>query len=447
MSRLVGLFLAITVSWVFQPQMDATGLSLVSVALADDDDDDDNRSRRSARDDDDDDRGNRRRIRSNDDDDDGPARRRIPARQPARAVAPPPPPLPDRAENEILARGLSEDGLAGLLAQDFTTIESDTLSNGQLLVRLLKPAALGMDEALAGVRGLASAEGSDFNHFYRSEQGGECRGGDCPARQMINWPVASPACGPLPRIGMVDTGLNAGHEALVNAKIKLHRLSDAGEASDLLHGTAVAALLVGAADSRAPGLVPEAELLAVDAFHRAGEDQRSDAYSLIRALDHLDDQEVRIANLSLAGPANAALEAQIAQMDAMGILVVAAAGNNGPAAAPAYPAAYPQVVAVTAVDRRGAVYRRAGRGSHIDLAAPGVDVWTAASISGARTKTGTSYAAPFVSAAAALLLQGQPDLTNDQLRARLLADARDLGDKGRDNIFGQGLLSPQSPCR
>ncbi|MCF3974274.1 S8 family serine peptidase [Paracoccus salsus] len=440
--RKIVLFLLLgAMSLTAQPRPDgAGGVSLIAVAQADDhdDDDDDGGGRRARNSDDDDDDG--RRVRDDDDDDAAPVRRRV-RRQAA------PPPLPQRAENEILARGLAEDDLAALLAQGFDSLESDRLGTGRLLVRLRKPAALGMNQALAVVRGLAEAEGSDFNHFYRTEQGEECRGIDCPARLMIGWPETPQSCGPLPRIGMVDTGLNVEHSALAGARIELHRLQDARPASDLLHGTAVAALLVGDSDSRAPGLVPQAELLAVDAFHRAGQDQRSDAFSLIRALDYLSRRQVRIVNLSLAGPGNAALEAQIARMDAQGILMIAAAGNNGPAAPPAYPAAYPQVLAVTAVDRRGVVYRRAGRGPHIDLAAPGVDVWTAASISGARTKTGTSYAAPFVSAAAALMLQGEPELSNAALRARLLGDARDLGAEGRDDIFGQGLVTPRQTCR
>lgn len=420
------LCFALTSTLSLQSEGRDGGFSLIAVALADDDDDGGRRGRRGADD---------------DDDDDGPrVRRRVRA-------APPPAPLPQRAANEVVARGLSEQALSDLLARDFEAIEIETLSGGTLLARLRKPAALTMNQALRVVRDAAPAEGSDFNHFYRAEQAAACRGIDCPARQMIDWPVAAPGCGSLPRLGMVDTGLNAGHDALAGARVELLRTDGRRAKSDLLHGTAVAALLVGARDSRAPGLVPGAELVAVDAFHRAGKDQRSDVFSLIRALDRLSERQVRIANLSLAGPPNAALEAQVAQMDASGILLVAAAGNHGPAAGPAYPAAYPQVIAVTAVDRRGQVYRRAGRGDHIDLAAPGVDVWTAASVSGARTKTGTSYAAPFVTAAAALLLQENPSLSNAQIRARLLDGARDLGARGRDAIFGAGLVVPPATCR
>ncbi|WP_295044347.1 S8 family serine peptidase [uncultured Paracoccus sp.] len=306
-----------------------------------------------------------------------------------------------------------------------------------------------MDQARDRLRGLSAESQADFNHFYRSEQAGQgdrCQGADCLAREMIDWPASLGTCAALPRIGMVDTGLNADHAALAGAAIRVHRIDTEAAPSDLLHGTAVASLLVGRGDTRSPGLVPGAELIAVDAFQKVAQDQRADAFALIEALDYLEAQDVRIVNLSLAGPQNAALDAQLAQMAAADILLIAAAGNGGPRAAPAYPAAHEAVLAVTAVDRRGEIYRRANRGDHIDLAAPGVNVWTAASISGARTKTGTSYAAPFVTAAAALAWQRDPTLTAAALRDRLRAAARDLGPDGPDAIFGAGLIAPPSPC-
>ncbi len=427
MSRLV-LFLAlVALTLAAHPRPGADGWSLVATAQADDDDDDDDGG------DDDDD----------DDDDDRVVRRARPA--PAAAPAP----LPTRAENEVLARGLGDDDLTTLQAEGFRILQQRGLTGGDSLVRLLKPAALTMDQARDRVRALAVGADADFNHFYRSEQSGQgarCDGPDCLARDMIGWPVGLAGCGALPRIGMVDTGLNADHAALSDARIRVHRIETGAQPSDLLHGTAVASLLVGDADSRSPGLVPGAELVAVDAFQTVAADQRADAFGLIEALDYLAAQDVRIVNLSLAGPPNAALARQISRMVADDVLLIAAAGNYGPKAAPAFPAAYEAVLAVTAVDRRGQVYRRANRGAHIDLAAPGVNVWTAASVSGARTKTGTSYAAPFVTAAAALLWQRDPSLTAAQLRDRLRQGARDLGPDGPDAIFGAGLIAPPPAC-
>ncbi|MGL4238648.1 S8 family serine peptidase, partial [Tabrizicola sp.] len=113
---------------------------------------------------------------------------------------------------------------------------------------------------------------------------------------------------------------------------------------------------------------------------------------------------------------------------------------------PAYPGAYPAVVAVTAVDRNGTVYRRAGQGAHVDLAAPGVEIWTAASVKGARPKTGTSFAAPFVSAAAAAQLAANPELTANEVIQRLTGSARDLGDAGFDEVYGYGLVQAAPSC-
>jgi len=389
-------------------------------------------------DDDDDDDGD------DDDDDDAPVRRRQ-APPPAARVAP----LPVRAPNEVIARGLSAEDLQILRDAGFRVLRSVTLASGEPLHRLRKPDRMSMAAARAMVREVGSASAADFNHFYRPGNAeAACSGADCLARQMIAWPAETSGCGGPVRIGMVDTGLNADHAVLKNARIRVHRI-DPGkglEQSDALHGTAVASLLVGRPDSRTPGLVPDAELVAVDAFYKQRKDERADAFALVEALDYLTRQQVDIVNLSLAGPPNDALARQIALMAGQDIVLVAAAGNGGPSAKPAFPAAYEQVIAVTAVDRRAQVYRRANRGGHIDLAAPGVNVWTAASISGARTKTGTSFAAPFVTAAAALILQSEPGLAAAEVRSRLQQDARDLGKAGQDEIFGHGLIQPAA-CR
>lgn len=362
------------------------------------------------------------------------------------APAPPPPPPPGRAADEVISRGLSAADLTALEAEGFVRLHETSLRDGDPLHRLRKPPALTLDQARERLR--ETGADADFNHYYRSETGAPanpCRGSECLAREMIDWPEVQD-CGAPPRVGMIDTGLNPDHATLREARLVVHRLDQGAAASGAVHGTAVAALLVGDRGSRSPGLVPHLPLIAVDAFYRDRNDERADAFALVEALDWLAAQEVRIINLSLAGPDNELLAQKVRALEAAGVLMVAAAGNGGPRAAPAYPAAYDEVLAVTAVDRRGQVYRRAGRGEHIDIAAPGVDVWTAASISGARTKTGTSFATPFVTAAAALLVQAEPDLPPAKLRNLLRESARDLGAEGHDAVFGHGLLTPPKVC-
>ncbi|MDO5632319.1 MAG: S8 family serine peptidase [Paracoccus sp. (in: a-proteobacteria)] len=373
---------------------------------------------------------------------------RQPRAQPTRRApaAVPAPPPPTRAENEIIARGLNEAQLTALEAEGYSIILRRDLAGGQSLVRLRKPAAVTMDDARAAIAALPGVT-ADFNHFYRPEATAGCSGDDCLIRTMVEWPT-NVQCGAAPVIGMIDTGLNESHDALSQARITLHRIEDIeGVAqSDKVHGTGVAALLVGDADSRTPGLVPHMPLIAVDAFHKSASDERADAFALVQGLDWLAEQDVRIVNMSLAGPMNDLLSEKVGQLDDRNILIVAAAGNAGPRAAPSFPAAFDRVLAVTAVDRRGQAYRRASRGGHIDLAAPGVEVWTAASIRGARPQTGTSFAAPFVTAAAALMLQENPDLTPADLRDRLRSSARDLGAEGQDDIYGHGLLTLPQVC-
>ena len=374
-----------------------------------------------------------------------PAPRRA-APQPAAPVAS----LPDNAPDEIVALGLSAEDLEILLAENFELISEQALPGLALSTQRLRvPPELSLIEARTRVRALPSGENADFNHYYRTNEttdSSACSGQHCPSWQLVAW-TPSNTCGTGIRLGMVDTDLNEGHLTFANAALTVERTSDADlDRSRAVHGTAVAALLVGDHDSRSPGLLPQAELIAVDVFNRDGSDERADVISLIGGLASLAERNVDAINLSLAGPPNVLLEAVIDQLVAGGTILVAAAGNAGPRSEPLYPAAYDAVIAVTAVTLGSRVYRRAVQGPHIDLAAPGVDVWSAASVSGARWHTGTSFAAPFVTAAAAVLRQGEPDMTPDQIRTALAADARDLGTEGRDDVYGYGLVAGVPAC-
>src|SRR5690606_36077764 len=123
-----------------------------------------------------------------------------------------------------------------------------------------------------------------------------------------------------------------------------------------------------------------------------------------------------------------------------------AAGNGGRGAPPAYPAAWPGVLAVTAVDAGLNPYRQAARGPQVDFAAPGVNLWTAASISGGRLRSGTSYAAPFVTAALAAVRARRPGQPLAETVADLARCAEDRGEAGHDEIFGHGIISSADQC-
>jgi subtilisin family serine protease len=148
--------------------------------------------------------------------------------------------------------------------------------------------------------------------------------------------------------------------------------------------------------------------------------------------------DVRVINVSLVGPANAALERVVSRLVASDRLLVAAVGNDGPAAAPLYPAAYPGVVGVTAVDVKRRVLPEACRGPHVAFAAPGADMAAAAERTFAAVR-GTSFAAPIVAGLLAREWREGSD-TPDELLARLSRAATDLGRGGRDDIYGAGLV-------
>ncbi|MEM9782077.1 MAG: S8 family serine peptidase [Pseudomonadota bacterium] len=238
---------------------------------------------------------------------------------------------------------------------------------------------------------------------------------------------------------MIDTGIDQSHPTLRDAAITARSfLPDGAEAEENGHGTAIAAMLVG---ERAPGaapLAPGAQLLAAGVFRAEGDALRADAFAVVRGLDWAIGAGARVIAMSIEGADNAVL-ARAVRASAARANLVAAGGNRGPDGAAAYPAAYPQVIAVSAVDARLRPYRAGNRGSYLEIAAPGVGVVSAGGAAGRQAWSGSSFAVPYVAAA---LLRARAETAGDPIAARrLLAEqTRDLGPPGRDPIFGYGLL-------
>ena len=322
---------------------------------------------------------------------------------------------------------------------------TDLGADGGRLLRLSLPTGRTADAAIAEIGALVPGALSDRNHLYQPNDL-TCVDGSCAAHDLIGWSGWPSAHAP--RIGMIDTGINTGHSALAGQRLTEIQ-ADLGErdAAGRQHGTAIATLLLGRLDSTTPGLLPHAELVAVEAFHRSGGAEAADAFTLSRAVDVLVGSGVVVVNMSFAGPDNAVLRRLVERAAAAGVGLVAAAGNGGPGAPPAYPAAWPEVVAVTAVDAALRPWRQANRGPYVTLAAPGVRLWTAASVSGGRLRSGTSYAAPFVTAALAVERARTPGVPAPEALRRLIACARDLGEAGFDDVFGHGLVSAPDQCR
>lgn len=332
---------------------------------------------------------------------------------------------------------------AALIAAGYPVLQQHQMA-GSRLYRLGLPPGRNPDQALVELAELFPGAPADRNTLYTPDEF-LCEDGNCGAQEMVGWSGWPSAMAP--RIGMIDTAINPDHEALVGQKLTV-LTPDMGrrDAAGRQHGTAIAALLIGRIDSRTPGLLPLAHLYAVEAFHRSGRQDAADAYTLAGAIDHLVGAGVTVINMSFSGPENFVLQALVQRAAGAGIGLVAAAGNGGPGAAPVYPAAWPEVIAVTAVDAGLQPYRQANRGPYVTLAAPGVNLWTAASISGGRLRSGTSYAAPFVTAILAVERARAPGLPLEDHTARLIACARDLGDAGHDEVFGNGLVTAPGQC-
>jgi hypothetical protein len=365
-------------------------------------------------------------------------------------------PKPRWSSRSIVASGLSQVDLARLTAQGFRIETRTQGSIAPQVIRLQVPSGISVAQARQRVRLLDAQASVDFDQFYYLDEGTPaCTGAECQSPSLVNWASLvrwsgsnASQCGPAPLIGVIDTGINVEHGALKGQVIEIVAQPTRRAIASLQdHGTAVAALLVGRPGSETPGLLPAARLVAVDAFYRdGGTADRTDVTSLVAAIEALAERGVRVINLSLSGPANEVLQKAIAAAQAKGIVIVAAAGNNGAGAEPSYPAAYPDVIAVTAVDRELNVYRRATHGPYVDLAAPGVNVWTASAQGSGTLRTGTSYAVPFVSAAAGMLLASNPMLDAKALQTRLEEYSRDLGKPGKDPVFGFGLIQMAGLC-
>jgi Subtilase family len=342
--------------------------------------------------------------------------------------------------------------------------DKTAVEGGDRVVRLSAPPntdAIRAQELLSKELPGARIELNKVYRLYRAsmrDEGGTRKPGEVPSsaqgcppercfsRQVIQWDDHLGACAKGLRIGVIDTGIDASHPAFKDRRI--HRASFVPEgraaASDW-HGTGVLAILAGNPGSGTPGLVPDADFYTASIFF-AEEDGAlaTDTVSLTKALAWMRDNDVKLINMSFSGPPDDLVMEAIEELSARGTVLVAAAGNEGPAADPAYPAAYAQVIAVTAVTRDRRNYRYANRGMHIDVAAPGVDIWTA--VPGAREgpHTGTSFAAPHVTGAIAVMpreaLTGKKDDLLDSM------PVIDLGDPGRDPIYGRGLLTAPSTC-
>jgi subtilisin family serine protease len=190
--------------------------------------------------------------------------------------------------------------------------------------------------------------------------------------------------------------------------------------------------------ARRMGSAPAARMLAIRAFAVAPNGGESTSFVILKALDYAAAHRAQIVNMSFAGPNDALVERGISAAATKGIVMVAAAGNTGAKSPPLYPAAYRSVIAVSATDAQDKLFAASNRGGHIAISAPDVDIFLPAPDEKYQIASGTSFSAAYVSGLAALLLERDPALKPDEVRAILMKTARDLGAPRRDDLFGAG---------
>ena len=194
------------------------------------------------------------------------------------------------------------------------------------------------------------------------------------------------------------------------------------------------------------GLLPAAELSHANIFEINDSGRvAANVLGLVKGVDWVVGENVHVINLSVAGSSNQVLDRVLLKARRQGHILVAAAGNGGPTAAPAYPAAYDYVIAVTAVDVQQQLYEFANRGDYIEFAAPGVSIWTAVP-GGGRLQSGTSFAAPYISVLIALGVAQGRTRTPEAARQALMQQLLDLDEPGRDELFGSGLVRQPRHC-
>ncbi|GAB4194249.1 MAG: S8 family peptidase [Roseiflexaceae bacterium] len=249
-------------------------------------------------------------------------------------------------------------------------------------------------------------------------------------------------------IAILDTGVSSSHPDLSGKVLPGYNFfRNNGDASDDNgHGTYTAGVAAAESDNGEgiAGICWGCKILPVKVLGPRGQ---GDDASVAQGIRWAVDQGARILNLSLGSPEESeVLRDAVRYAYDRNVLLVAASGNGqAEGNVPNYPAAYPEVLAVSATDGSDVTTGFTTTGSYVDIAAPGVGVWSTVwdsqqgdTYSGSN---GTSAAAPYVAGAAALVLSLRPELSNAQLAEALMRSADDKGPPGRDNDYGAGRLN------
>jgi subtilisin family serine protease len=334
--------------------------------------------------------------------------------------------------SEVVALSPSPAALESARAEGFNVGRTRTLDGLDVTIIVLQaPTGMSTRRALQRLRQLDPGGIYDFNHVYLDS--GVVADGAAEAPVTSSATPSTPVPGV--RVGLIDGGLQRSHP--VFRDVSIHEHGCVGGNVPSAHGTAVASLLVGHAEHFS-GAAVGAELYSADVYCGLATGGAVDAVA--DAFAWMSRERVPVINISLVGPANGLLEHLVRIVTTRGHIVVAAVGNDGPGAPPLYPAAYPAVIAVTGVDAHRRVLIEACRGKHVDFAAPGADMAAAGLEAEFSLVRGTSFAAPIAAGLFARQLTQIDRARADAAVAALTSQAVDLGVRGPDKVYGNGLV-------
>jgi hypothetical protein len=350
---------------------------------------------------------------------------------------------------EVVVANLSGEAEEDVRRLGFVVLDEQQLASlGLTVTRLRVPQRMTAPAARTLLAARFPKVVVDVNAVYRPQGQVILPAPGYPAK-LIGWGQAPAACGQGLRIGVLDTAVDAVIPGLRGARIVQRSfLPSRAKPASTEHGTAIAEILVGQkAGGGDRGLLPGAELVVAGVFaaDSAGI-PAADVVALVAGLDWLAGSGAPVINMSFAGDANALVSLALQRVTAGRAIVVAAAGNGGGQAPSTFPAAEPGVIGVTAIDSRSQPYADSSRGDYVDFAAPGVRIWIPGPTAAGSYHTGTSFAAPFVTAAVAAQLASGAPTDPERIAQSLAESAVDLGAPGKDPVFGWGLIQLANPC-
>jgi subtilisin family serine protease len=361
------------------------------------------------------------------------------------------PPLGERRffQNQVLLQLELNvaDAELNLIAQQLGVriITNETLTSlGRRVVRLELPAGMTVRDAIRRLEANRLVSVAAPIYQFRLVQGAAAAASRGDPAQYVMGKLHLPqahaiASGKGITIALIDSAVDKRHTELqgtISEELDTLNVTE-GLPS---HGTEMAGAIVSR--DRLLGVAPGAKIMTVRAFGEASNSAEGTSLSIVKGIDWAVSRGARVINMSFAGPRDPSLERALKMAHDKGVVLIAAAGNAGPKSPPLYPGADPHVIAVTATDARDQQFRGANQGTQLSIAAPGVDILAPAPAETYRMSTGTSIATAHISGVVALMLERDPTMKPDDVRKILEATAIDLGAKGKDRLYGWGLVDP-----